>query len=147
MVWVTPSLPTNPPRTLPSVWVRSLSSRAKDSLPEHGTPAVAQLSLEAIFQSANSRSWPNCGKKELGLPATVSPRYRGGGGRPQTRPGWSETRELHVALFTRCARGTHPETGHGGTRLWTLTEVAVILKSGNSLSYQPMFDVLFVFLQ
>ena len=80
MVWVTPSLPTNPPRTLPSVWVRSLSSRAKDSLPEHGTPAVAQLSLEAIFQSANSRSWPNCGKKELGLPATVSPRYRGGGG-------------------------------------------------------------------
>lgn len=147
MVWVTPSLPTNPPRTLPSVWVCSLSSRAKDSLPEHGTPAVTQLSLEAIFQSTNSHSWPNCGKKELGLPTTVSPRYRGG---PPPRQGSGGQRRenctWHFSQGVLEARTQRRVTG-AGTRPWTLTEVAVILKSGKSLSYQPMFGVLFVFLQ
>lgn len=75
---------------------------------------MAQLSLEASLNLLTATrgptvakgAWPPCHSQP------ASP-----GGNLYARRGWSKTRDLHVALLYRCARGTHPQRrvkrGHG----------------------------------
>lgn len=84
---------------------------------------MAQLSLEASLNLLTATHGPTVAKGAW-PPGHSQP--AGPGGNPYTRPGWSKTRDLHVAFLYRCVRGTHPQTGQEGTWLWSLTEVAVI---------------------
>lgn len=79
---------------------------------------MAQLSLKAFLNllTATHGLW----QRERGLPATVSPPDRVG----ISRQG------LDGQRWEMCSRHAPTQMGQGGTGLWSLTEVAVILKSG-----------------